>query len=69
MKSNPNKCHLFMETIEKITNSITEKLLGITFDRERKIEAHINGLCEKASQIRSLRDSLIYEFIKNRKYY
>ena len=74
MKSNPDKCHLVMgvnenklptTTIEEITNSITKKNLGITFDRERKIETHINGLCKKTSQIRALvRDSSIYEFIK-----
>ena len=59
MKANADKCHLLLSTYEKLTANISnfiitdsekEKLLGVTFDNDRKFESHINSLCSKASQ-------------------
>ena len=39
--------HLGSETI---TNSKSEKLLGITIDHKLKFNEHVNNLCKKANQ-------------------
>ena len=61
MKLNPDKCHLLIfgaknadvsvkigETI--ITESVEEKLLGITLDKNLNFKSHINQLCSQAGQ-------------------
>ena len=59
MKLNTNKCHLLLNSQEPITlkigdlhinNSLSEKLLGITFDYKLKFNKHIEDICQKASQ-------------------
>ena len=59
MKLNTNKCHLLLHCQEPnrfkigdlhITNSLSEKLLGITFDCKLKFNKHIEDTCQKASQ-------------------
>ena len=58
MKLNTNKCQLIFSSQEPntlkigdlhINNSLSEKLLGITFDCELKFNKHID-ICQKASQ-------------------
>ena len=59
MKANADKCHLLLNTKEKlkanisnytIINSHKEKLLGETIDNHLKFESYIKKLCSKASQ-------------------
>ena len=59
MKAIADKCHLLFSTKGKltanisnfkVTNSIKEKLLGVTIDNDLKFESHIESLCSKASQ-------------------
>ena len=59
MKAKADKCHLLLNTKEKlqanilnytIINSDKEKLLGVTIDSHLKFESHIKNLCSKASQ-------------------
>ena len=58
MKLNTDKCHLLLNSQEPntlktgdlyINNSLSEKLLGITFDRKLKFNKHIEDICQKAS--------------------
>ena len=59
MKLNTDKCHLLLNSQEPNTlkigdlhmnNSLSEKLLGITFDCKLKFNKHIEDICQKASQ-------------------
>ena len=59
MKVNSDKCHLPLNSQEpntlkiddlQINNSLSEKLLGITFDFRLKFNKHIEGICEKTSK-------------------
>ena len=59
MKLNTNKCHLLLNSQEPITlkigdlhinNSLSEKLLGVTFNCKLKFEKQIEDICQKASQ-------------------
>ena len=59
MKVNTDKCHLLLNSQEPntlkigdlhISNSLSEKLLGITFDFKIKFNKHIEYICQKASQ-------------------
>ena len=59
MKVNTDKCHLLLNSQEPntlkigdlhINNSLSEKLLGITFDCKLKFNKHIEDICQKASQ-------------------
>ena len=59
MKVNTDKCRLLLNSQEPITlkigdfhinNSVSEKLLGITFDFKLKFNKHIEDICQKASQ-------------------
>ena len=59
MKLNTNKCHLLLNSQEPntlkigdlhINNSLSEKLLGITFDCKLKFNKHIKYICQKALQ-------------------
>ena len=59
MKLNNDKCHLLFKSQElntlkigdlHINNSVSEKLLGITFDCKLKFNEHIEDICQKASQ-------------------
>ena len=59
MKLNTDKCRLLLNSQEPntlkigdlhINNSLSEKLLGITFDCKLKFNKHIEGICQKASQ-------------------
>ena len=59
MKSNPDKCSLFVSSCEKIKtkigdfeieNSTCEKLLGVPFDSRLTFDYHISKLCKKASK-------------------
>ena len=59
MKLNTDKCHLLLNsqepnTLQKgglhINNSLSENLLGITFDFKLKFNKHIEDICQKASQ-------------------
>ena len=59
MKLNTDKCHLLLNSQEHntlkigdlhINNSLSEKLLGITFDYKLKFNKHIQDICQKASQ-------------------
>ena len=58
MKINADKCHLLVTAnntikIKKgnfdITNSKSEKLLGVKFDHKLSFDDHISELCKKAS--------------------
>ena len=58
MKANPDKCHFICSSSIKvnisienqnISNSASEKLLGVFFDRTLKFQSHIDNICEKAS--------------------
>ena len=59
MKLNNDKCHLLLNSQEPntlkvgdlhINNSVSEKLLGISFDCKLKFNKHIEDICQKASQ-------------------
>ena len=59
MKLNTNKCRLILNSQEPntlkigdlhISNSLSEKILGITFDCKFKFNKHIEDICQKASQ-------------------
>ena len=59
MKLNTDKCHLLLTSQEPntlkigdlhINNSLSEKLLGITFDCKLKFNKHIEDICQKASR-------------------
>ena len=60
LKANPDKFHLLLSDIDEnlrmdvggfeISNSQTEKLLGITVDNKLTFKPHVANLCYKASQ-------------------
>ena len=59
MKLNTYKCHLSLNSQEpntlkigdlRINDSLSEKLIGITFDCKLKFNKHIEYICQKASQ-------------------
>ena len=60
LKPNPDKWHLLLSEIgddhcvkigqDLISNSATEKVLGVTFDNKLNFNSHINKLCKKAIQ-------------------
>ena len=59
MKLNTDKCRLLLnsqgpKTLKisdlHINNSLSEKLLGITFDWKLKFNNHIKDICQKTSQ-------------------
>ena len=61
MKLNPDKCHLLVfgeknndVTVQiratTITESVEEKLLGVTLDKNLDFKNHVNTLCRKAGQ-------------------
>ena len=59
MKLNTDKCRLFFNSQEPnafkigdlhINNSLSKKLLGITFDCKLKFNKHIEDICQTASQ-------------------
>ena len=60
LKANPDKFHLLLSEKDKsltmkvggfdIENSLTEKLLGVTFDNKMTFSPHVTNLCMKASQ-------------------
>ena len=59
MKVNTDKCHLLLNSQEPntlkigdlhINNSVSEKLLAITFDCKLKFNKYIEDICQKASQ-------------------
>ena len=58
MKLNTDKCHLLLNSQEpntlqtgdlRINNSLSEKLLSITFDCKLKFNKHMEDICQKAS--------------------
>ena len=58
MNLNTDKCHLLLNSQEintlkigdlHINNSLSEKLLGITFACNLKSNKHIEDICQKAS--------------------
>ena len=59
MKINADKCHLLVSTNNTVkmkignfgvTNSKSEKLLGVKFDHKLSFNDHISELCKKASR-------------------
>ena len=59
LKTNPDKCHLHVNTDENvvlkiknetITKSSDQKLLGILFNNKCDFDEHATSLCRKASQ-------------------
>ena len=59
IKLNSDKCHLLLNSQEAntlkigdlhINNTLSEKLLRITFDCKLKFNKHIEDICQKASQ-------------------
>ena len=58
MKLNTDKCHLLLNTQEPntlkiglhINNSLSEKLLDLTFDCKLKFNKRVEDICQKASQ-------------------
>lgn len=59
MKANPSKCHLLLSICNNtearisestVSNSESEKFLGVTIDHPLSFEEYINNLCKKASQ-------------------
>ena len=72
IKLNTNKCHLLLNRQEpntlkigdmNINNSLSEKLLGATFDCKLKFNKHIEDICQKASQ--KLKPILTNAFFKS----
>ena len=73
MKLNPDKCHLFIfgekntDVSVQIgatltTESVEEKLLGITLDKRLDFKMHVNSLCKNAQQkLHALARNLYYE--------
>ena len=60
IKLNTDKCHLILNRQEPntlkigdfhINNSVSEKLLGTTFDCKLKFSKHIDDICQKALRI------------------
>ena len=58
MKSNSDKCHLLLSKNEnfeaninknRISNSRSEKLLGVTFGNQLNFNRHISKICKTAS--------------------
>ena len=58
LKANPEKSHVVLSAIEtktiyiqseSIQSTLSQKLLGITIDRELKFDIHVKNLCNKAS--------------------
>ena len=65
MKMNSDKCHLFISGNKfehlwvkignnRIWGSRTVKLLGIAFNKELKLDKHLNSVCLKANRKISL---------------
>ena len=59
MKSNADKCYIFVSSNEKVTikigsheiaNTKREKLLGVHLDSGLSFDYHISGICKKASR-------------------
>ena len=59
MKQNTDKCRLILNSQEpntlkigdlRLNNSLSEKILGITFDCKLKFNKNIEDICQKASQ-------------------
>ena len=59
MKQNTDKCRLILNSLEpntlkigdlRLNNSLSEKILGITFDCKLKFNKNIEDICQKASQ-------------------
>ena len=59
MKANAEKCHLLITTNEernifiegeKIQNSKSEKLLGVSIDNKLSFAEHVHKICDKPSQ-------------------
>ena len=59
MKANADKCHLLVNSKEKVCTKIgpyniesseQQKLLGVLIDNKLTFDKHINNLCGKASQ-------------------
>ena len=59
LKSNPDKCHLLINTHENVALTIknetvnhnsTEKLLAILFNNKFDFDEHVTSLCRKVSQ-------------------
>ena len=61
MKMNSGKCHLFISENkfehlwtkignDRIWGSRTVKLLGTTFDKELKLDEHLNSVCLRAKK-------------------
>ena len=59
MKANADKCHLLVNSKEKVCTKIgpyniesseQQKLLGVLIDNKLTFDKHINNLCAKASQ-------------------
>ena len=60
IKLNTDKCHLILNRQEPntlkigdfhINNSVSEKLLGTTFDCKLKFSKHIDDICQKALRV------------------
>ena len=59
MKSNDDKCHLFVANKDNLTinlgcetikSSDSVKLLGITIDKQLNFKEHVTKLCKKGNQ-------------------
>ena len=60
LKANPDKFHLILSNTDEslmvnvgqyeIHNSLSEKLLGVTFDNKLTLNEHVTNLCKKASK-------------------
>ena len=58
MKSNSNKCHLVISSLDEVSIQIgcddivsedSVKLLGVTIDKKLNFSEHVSNLCQKAS--------------------
>ena len=78
LKANPDKFHLLLSEPDnslsmkidgfEISNSLSEKLLGVKFDSKMKFKEHVTGLCTIASQkLHALSRIGIYMTLKQRK--